>query len=150
MTSGGSTGMTSGGTSGGSAAGGYTIGSDGSVRDARGVMIGRLNAAGDVVNASGQVVLRGLSSGASGGTSGVVTGSQALPGSMIDGRTGQMSTSGTVSGASGSTGGMSAGDFTVRADGSVVNSSGAVIGRVNANGEIISGGRVIGRVKPRG
>ena len=117
-------------TSGGSAgsAAGYTIGSNGSVTDARGVVIGTLNANGDVVNSAGQVVLRGLSAtgGSAGGIGGLASGAGGL-----------------ASGASG----VSAGGFSVQSDGSVTNSSGAVNGRVNANGEIISNGVVIGRVR---
>jgi hypothetical protein len=130
--------ITSGGSTG--SASGYTIGSNGAVTDARGVVIGTLNANGDVVNSSGQIVLRGLSSaGGAGGLSGAAGG--------LNNR----STIGSVGGGSltnGASGGVSAGGFTVRGDGSVVNSSGAVIGSVNANGEIVSNGVVIGRVRP--
>jgi peptidoglycan hydrolase-like protein with peptidoglycan-binding domain len=130
----------------GGAAAGYTIGSDNSVRNASGVTIGTLRANGDVVNSAGQVILRGLSA----------TGGSATSGSAIGGSVGGLNTRSNV-GRSGGTllnngtaaTSSSAGDFTVRADGSVVNTSGAVIGRVNANGEIISNGQVIGRVRPR-
>ena len=116
-------------------AAGYTIGANGAVTDARGVVIGTLNANGDVVSSSGQVILRGLS--AAGGSVGGVS-------------TGGLSAGGLSTGGLGglATGGASAGGFTVQSDGSVTNSSGAVIGRVNANGEIVSNGVVIGRVRP--
>jgi len=128
--------------SGSGAAGGYTIGADGSVRDAAGAMIGTLRANGDVVNSAGQVVLRGLSA-----TGGSISG--AARGLNNRSTIGSVGGGSLINGASGSAGGLSAGDFTVRADGSVVNSSGAVIGRVNANGEIVANGVVIGRVRPR-
>ena len=56
---------------------------------------------------------------------------------------------GTIGSAGGAIGsGFTSGQYTVRADGSVIiTSTGQVIGRYNpANGEISSGGRVIGRV----
>ena len=118
----------------GGAAGGYTIGADRSVRDARGVVIGTMSANGDVVNSAGQVVLRGLN--ATGGTVGGVTSGGGFT-------TGASDPLGGIT-----TGGVSAGDFSVRSDGSVVNSNGSVIGRVNANGEIVANGVVIGRVRP--
>ena len=96
------------------------------VRDASGSVLGRLDGSGNVVNSAGSIVLRGFSSGGSIG-------------------------GGSVGGAiSGATGGASAGGFNVRADGSVTNSSGVVIGRVDGSGNITdSSGRVIGRVTGR-
>jgi hypothetical protein len=119
--------------SGGSAAGGYTIGADGSVRDASGRFIGTMNGAGDVVGSNGSIVLRGL-----GGTSG---------GSFSSGSFSSGSVGSTVTGGM-SAGGMSAGDFQVRADGSVVSrSTGAVIGTVDGSGNIVNAaGSIIGRV----
>jgi len=112
------------------AAAGYTIGSDGSVRNASGAIIGRLSANGDVVNSSGQVVLRGLS--ATGGSS--VGGG--LSSDPLGGITGGSSAGGSIlSGA------------TVQPDGTVRSSTGSVIGRVNANGEVVANGIVIGRVR---
>jgi len=44
----------------------------------------------------------------------------------------------------------SLGGFSVRGDGSVVNSAGSVIGRVDGSGNIIdTAGNIIGRVNPR-
>jgi len=49
-----------------------------------------------------------------------------------------------------SSGSMSAGGFSVRADGSVVDSRGVTVGRVDGSGQIISAtGQVIGRVTPQ-
>ena len=95
-----------------------------------------MNSNGDVVNSAGQVVLRGLSA-AGGSVGGLSTGGLSAGGlsDPLGGITGNAS-SGGISG------------YTVRGDGSVVNSSGAVIGRVNANGEIVANGVVIGRVRP--
>jgi len=125
--------VSAGGASGGAA--GYTIGSDGSVRNAAGAIIGRMTANGDVVNSAGQVVLRGLS--AAGGAAG--------------GSVGGLSTGGLSDPLGGITGGASGGSIlsgaTVGADGTVRNSSGSIIGRVNANGEVVANGVVIGRVR---
>jgi len=114
-------------SAGGGSTTGYTIGSDNSVRDASGNLIGTLRTNGDVVNSSGQVVISGLS------TTAATSGSNLLNG-------------GTVGSAVTS---VTSGDYTVRADGTVVDTSGNVIGQVNANGEIIANGQVIGRVRPR-
>ena len=140
----GSTGFGSSGATGGfstgtvTSTGGYTVGSDNLVRNASGVVIGTLQSNGNVVNSAGQVVLQGLSAtGAAGAAGGVISG-----GGLS---TGGLSTGGVISG-----GGVQAGDFTVRSDGSVVSSTtGAVIGRVNQAGEIVSStGQIIGRVRP--
>ena len=64
------------------------------------------------------------------------------------------SITGAASGASGAAGsllngGASAGGFTVRADGSVTNAAGTVIGRVDASGNVLdASGNIIGRVNP--
>ena len=143
-----STTVTSGGASG--SVSGYTIGSNGSVTDARGVVIGTLNANGDVVNSAGQVVLRGLS--ATGGSVGGIGAGGLTSGGLS---TGGLTSGGLASGGlsdplGGITGNAASGGisgYTVQSDGSVTNSSGAVIGRVNANGEIVANGVVIGRVR---
>jgi peptidoglycan hydrolase-like protein with peptidoglycan-binding domain len=128
-------------STGGAAAGGYTIGADGSVRNVSGAIIGTMNANGDVVNSAGQIVLRGLT--ATGGSAGSVTGGAV-------GGLNNRSTIGTVGGGSlvnGASGGSVLSGATVRADGTVVNGAGTVIGRVNTNGEVIANGVVIGRVR---
>ena len=138
-----STTVTSGGASG--SVSGYTIGSNGSVTDARGVVIGTLNANGDVVNSAGQVVLRGLS--ATGGSVGGIGAGGLTSGGLS---TGGLTSGGLASGGlsdplGGITGNAASGGisgYTVQSDGSVTNSSGAVIGRVNANGEIVANGVV--------
>ena len=112
-------------------------------RNASGVVIGTLQSNGNVVNSAGQVVLQGLSAtGAAGAAGGVISGGGLSTGGLS---TGGLSTGGVISG-----GGVQAGDFTVRSDGSVVSSTtGAVIGRVNQAGEIVSStGQIIGRVRP--
>ena len=104
------------------------------VRNAAGTVLGRLDGSGNVVNSAGSIVLRGFSSGGSLGGGSI--------GGAVSG--GASSIGGAVSGA---TGGASAGGFTVRADGSVTNASGVVIGRVDGSGNITdAAGRVIGRV----
>jgi len=79
------------------ATGGYTIGSDGSVRNAAGIMIGTLRANGDVVNSAGQVVLRGLSStgGSISGAAGSLGGAAGAAGGLNN-----RSTIGSVGGGS--------------------------------------------------
>jgi hypothetical protein len=135
-------GSTSGTVSGGSV-GGYAIGADGTVRDSSGRVIGRMNGSGDVVNSAGTVVLRGLSatSGSAGSVGSTISGGGFSSGTVSGGSI-------TSGGSSSSTGGLSVGDFQVRADGMVVSrSTGAVIGRVDASGNVINAaGTVIGRV----
>jgi len=99
-------------------------------------MIGTLSANGDVVNSAGQIVLRGLSA-----TGGSISGAAGAAGGLNNRSTiGSVGGGSLINGASGSAGSSVLSGATVRADGTVVNSSGAVIGRVNANGEVIANG----------
>jgi hypothetical protein len=121
---------------------GYTIGADRTVRDTSGRIIGRLDGNGNVVDASGTILIRDFMA-----RSGTLSSSSLSSGSTTGSTTGSITTTRSVNGnvtESSTTG------FTVRADGSVINASGAVIGRVDENGNIVDGnGRIIGRVNPR-
>jgi len=136
-----------------SSGGSYTINADATVTDASGVMIGRLDGNGNVVNSAGQIIVRGVqgtsgsfSGGSLGGgslgggtlnggtvTGGTVTGSTTtrsgggtssrLLNRAVQGTSGGGSVLGSGSSSSSSTGGISAGDFQVRADGMVISRS---------------------------
>jgi len=104
--------------------------STGVVSSTSGAVIGRMMSNGDIVATNGSVLARGVSLGGGSGLSGTI------------------GSGGSAMSTGGATGGVSVGGFTVRADGSVANSSGVVIGRLDpATGNIIDGsGNIIGRM----
>ncbi|MCF6275335.1 MAG: peptidoglycan-binding protein, partial [Robiginitomaculum sp.] len=119
----------------------YTIGTNGQVLNAAGAVIGRLASNGSIVGNNGQVlgmITGGSTSSAIGGGSRFISGASSTISSgsrMISGASGASSSS------------MSLGNFSVRANGQVVNSAGVVLGTVDANGNIIdTAGKIIGRV----
>jgi len=110
------------------------------VRDASGVVIGRLDGNGNVVNSAGQIIVRGVqgtagSIGTGSSSTTTTTGSSGGTNSRLLNRAVQgTSGSGSVlgSGSSSSTGGISAGDFQVRADGTVTLMRGFYLNRAMA------------------
>ena len=119
--------------------GGYTIRSNGTVFNSAGSQIGTVNSNGDIVSTSGSILMRGAVSGAQLG--GMVSGGSMSTGSMSSGSMGSGSLGGGASIGS-------AGGFTLLSDGSVRNSSGVIIGRLDrSTGNIVAAnGTVVGRM----
>ena len=160
---------TNSGTSTFSGASGYTIGSNGQVMDRSGTIIGRLDGSGNIVDGRGNIIARAGSFGGGSSSTTTTTSSSmsytvrgdgtvvnAATGAVIgrvDGAGNIVGTGGNIIARAGTFGGgttstssssMTTG-FSVRTDGSVVDGSGTVIGRVDGSGNIInSAGQIIG------
>ena len=144
----------------------YTILSNGQVANASGSVIGYIDGSGNLVGTNGSIIARsvvsvtgaGFSSGSLSGSGSGFSGSggslSGTAGSVISGSgisgSGISGSGGSFSGAAGSVISGATGGFSVQGDGSVINSAGAIIGRVDGSGNIVdTAGNIIGRVTPR-